>query len=274
MSIEVIKMKTVALYGCGAIGNVLAEYLDKENFAELIGIFDLRQDAMKDLKSKLKKWDPIAVNSIEDLLDLNPDIVIEAASPKSTIENAEKILERTNLMLMCTGTLFKLYDTLLETAEITGHKVYAPSGAIAGIDAVKSAEIGGIEKVMIATSKNPRSIEQTSYLNEKEIYLSEITEPTVLFEGPAEQAVKYFPNNTNVSATLSYAAKSQVIVKLVADPNIETNQHEIFVKGEFGELYTRVRNVPSPNNPKTSYLAALSAARTLKKIFENIEVGT
>ncbi|MQY54522.1 MAG: DUF108 domain-containing protein, partial [Methanosarcinales archaeon] len=50
--------------------------------------------------------------------------------------------------------------------------------------------------------------------------------------------------------------------------------HEIEAKGKFGKLFVRVENVPSTANPKTSYLAALSAIATLKSISHPIRVGT
>jgi aspartate dehydrogenase len=80
----------------------------------------------------------------------------------------------------------------------------------------------------------------------------------------------------NVAASLSLAGigPEKTRVRIIADPKIERNVHEIFVKGEFGELEVKMRNVPSPGNPKTSYLAALSAIATLKKISSNVRVGT
>jgi aspartate dehydrogenase len=63
-------------------------------------------------------------------------------------------------------------------------------------------------------------------------------------------------------------------VKIVADPAVTENIHEIEVQGEFGSLFVRVRNVPSAANPKTSYLAALSAIATMKRIAYPIRIGT
>jgi len=63
-------------------------------------------------------------------------------------------------------------------------------------------------------------------------------------------------------------------VKIIASPNKNINSHEVEVKGEFGHLIARTDNVPSPQNPKTSYLAILSAIATLKNIFSLVKVGT
>jgi len=46
------------------------------------------------------------------------------------------------------------------------------------------------------------------------------------------------------------------------------------VEGDFGTISTKVENVPSPRNPKTSYLAALSAIATLRSIVEPVKIGT
>ncbi|MEM2518268.1 MAG: aspartate dehydrogenase domain-containing protein, partial [Candidatus Bathyarchaeia archaeon] len=84
-----------------------------------------------------------------------------------------------------------------------------------------------------------------------------------------------FPANVNVAATLSLAGigAEKTVVRVVADPTISRNIHEIEVKGDFGELRVHVENVPSAENPKTSFLAALSAIATLKRLTEPIVVG-
>ena len=45
-------------------------------------------------------------------------------------------------------------------------------------------------------------------------------------------------------------------------------------RAAFGETYIRVTNVPSPDNPATSYLAALSILILLKNLDSPLVVGT
>ena len=62
-------------------------------------------------------------------------------------------------------------------------------------------------------------------------------------------------------------------VKIIVDPNVDRNVHEITAKGDFGEFKTTTKNFPCSANPKTSMLAALSAIKLLKSFNESITVG-
>lgn len=63
-------------------------------------------------------------------------------------------------------------------------------------------------------------------------------------------------------------------VELYVDPAVDRNIHEIIVEGVFGDIYIRVNNLPSPDNPATSYLAALSILSLLTNLEEPLVVGT
>jgi len=105
--------------------------------------------------------------------------------------------------------------------------------------------------------------------------LETIKKPTMVYEGLAVEACKLFPANVNVAAALSIAfGPEKTRVRIVVDPRIHRNIHEITVKGDFGELSTQIHNVPSLENSATSSLAALSAIATLKRLTEPIIVGT
>ena len=103
-----------------------------------------------------------------------------------------------------------------------------------------------------------------------------VSSPTVIFEGNVYDAVKGFPANINVSAVLSLAGigASKTKVKIVADPTVDRNIHEVEVIGEFGRMTARTENLPSKTNPKTSALAVHSAIATLREITSNIHIGT
>ncbi len=73
----------------------------------------------------------------------------------------------------------------------------------------------------------------------------------------------------NVAATLALTVKpSKVKVKVVSDPAIKRNTHEIQVKWRFGEMTMRFANDPHPDNLHTSALAAWSAIKLLQKLLE------
>ncbi len=101
--------------------------------------------------------------------------------------------------------------------------------------------------------------------------LENITRVTEIYEGSAAEAVKLFPANVNVAAVLSLAGigVEKTKVRILADPEATTNQHEIVATGSFGEIKIRVNNVTAPGNPKTSFLAVLSAIECLRSICED-----
>ena len=154
--------------------------------------------------------------------------------------------------------------------------LYLPSGGVVGIDGLKAARIGKIHRAMITTRKPPQGFEDAPYVIKHGIKLKNLKEEKVLFEGNAIAAVKGFPKNINVSATLSLAGigAKKTKVRIIATPHMLVNVHEIYVVGDFGSFYTRTENFPSEQNPRTSRLAMLSAIATLERILKNVKIGT
>jgi aspartate dehydrogenase len=136
-------------------------------------------------------------------------------------------------------------------------RVHVPSGAIGGLDALGAAALAGVDEVVLTTRKNPRSLD-VKYEVE-----------TVVYEGDAEEAARRFPREMNVAATLALTVKpARVRVRVVSDPLVHRNTHEISVKWRFGDMFLQFSNEPHPENPRTSALAAWSAISLLKKLLE------
>ncbi|MBS7635053.1 aspartate dehydrogenase [Candidatus Bathyarchaeota archaeon] len=269
------------LIGCGAIGTVIAEAIDSGKAGEmsLVMIYDLIRERAEKLASKLSRK-PLIAKDADELLNRDDiQIVIEAASQEAVKQYAIKtLLKNKDFMVMSAGALLDepLLNNILEAARNNDRKVYVPSGAIVGLDNVKSAAVGRIEEITLTTRKPPMSFEGAPYVERGKINLSSLKEPLVLYEGTAREAVKLFPQNVNVAASLSLAGvgPDKTKVRIIVDPSIKHIVHEIHVRGDFGEIYTRTINKPFPNNPRTSYIAALSAIATLRKISGSIIVGT
>jgi len=276
-------MLKISLIGFGAIGKALFKAIveGKAGNIQLVAILIRRGGKRAEKIATNLGLKEVTVTSDPAVLLENPEIelILEAASQKAVKALGERVLKSgKELIIMSVGALVDsdLLNTLKKAAEATGKKIYLPSGAICGLDGVKSASIAELSEVTLITRKNPKGLEGAPYIVKNDIKLSEITKPTVLFEGPAKEAAEGFPKNVNVAAALSIAGIGPIRtkVKIIADPTIHRNIHEIVAKGEFGELRTLTENVVCPDNPKTSYLAALAAIRTLKKLTEPIQIGT
>ncbi|MBT4540589.1 aspartate dehydrogenase [Candidatus Woesearchaeota archaeon] len=257
----------IGIIGCGAIGTILAKKINNDiDGAIVVALSDLDKSRANTLAEQLsgKKGKVKAVDI--DKLVVMSDLVIEAASKGIVKEVVTKcISKKRDVMCMSVGG-FIGNEGLLSKAEEKNCNVYLPSGAIAGLDGVKAAAVGKIKSVTLTTTKPPKSLD--GYENAKT--------KKVVYEGNVIKAVKLFPKNINVSASLSLAGigAKNTNVKIVVDPNTTKNTHEIVIEGDFGKITTKTENVPSPLNPKTSYLAILSAIAMVKRIVGKIEVGS
>lgn len=239
------------MIGCGAIGTVLAEAIERKLVVcdELV-VFDV--DVAKAEKLKRALNFPVKiVASVDELLACKPKVVVEAASQQAVKEYCDKIVgSGVDLIVMSTGALFGL--------NTENRRLHFPSGAIGGLDALSSAALAGIDEVTLTSRKNPKALGKTN------------TQEIVIYEGYAEEAAKLFPREMNVAATLALTVKpAKVKVKVVSDPAVKRNTHEIQVKWYFGEMFMRFANDPHPDNPHTSALAAWSAIKLLQGLLES-----
>lgn len=262
----------VGVIGSGSIGRYLAQAMAEGR----AGSATLAAVCARSGGAELARTLGCAVAATPlELPALGVDLAVEAAGPEVVRTHAVPLLERgVNLMIMSVGALADpdLREAMTTAARATGARIYVPSGGIGGLDAVRGAAAEGIGDVLLTSRKPPRAWVGT----ETDIDVLALTEPAVIFEGPAEEAIRRFPNNVNISIALSLVGvgTQRTRVRVVADPTITANIHELQVSGTFGTLSLRLANRPQPDNPKTSLLAAQSALALLQRLAEPIQVGT
>lgn len=264
----------IAIIGCGAIGTTLVKALCRKNIeCKLITLFDINPDkCFKSLETCSNRSDIEICSDIDCVIRSKPEIVVEAASQKAVQQYVPKLLEHgINVVILSVGALFdeKTYKELELIAKKTRSKIYIPSGAIAGLDAIKTLSRIGIDRIVLRTTKSFKS------LGVEENSVKQI-DKIKLFEGKASEAVKLYPVNINVAATLSLAVGRDIDVEIYGCKNLDVNIHEIIVESNASKIYIRVENKPHPSNPRTSYLAALSIIQLLNQICKNtvISIGT
>lgn len=251
----------VGIIGCGAIANIITtSIVSEDNGIDIEYFFDKDIERAENLASLAGG---VAALDFDDMVD-NVDLIMECASPDSVREFAPKVLEKgCDIIVMSIGAFMDMdfYYNIEKIAKQNNAKVHLPSGAIVGLDGIKAVAKFGLKEVNLVTRKSPKSLGKN------------IDKEEVLFEGKASEAVKEFPLNINVAATISIACQMDINVKIIVDPKVDRNVHEITAKGDFGEFRTLTMNLPCEANPKTSMLAALSAIRLLKSFNETICVG-
>ncbi len=277
-------MKHISIIGCGAIGSDLALALERGEIrnGKLVSVFDEKKDKIDELLARLEEKSVSFYTDFKkfyESLVSEADIIVECASQQAVKDYLIDLLKLDKeILLMSVGALVdrNFFSNVEESINNHNSKIHIPSGAIAGIDAIKSVK-KNIKTIKITTTKSPQSLEGAPFIIDNKINLMKIKKRKVLFSGTANDAVRLFPANVNVAAILSLSGIGfkKTEVEVVADPEIKINQHEINVKGDFGEMCITIKNKPSKSNKKTSYLAILSAIKYLDGLCNNdIKIGT
>lgn len=273
-----MKKLRAAVLGCGTIGKFVVDHLADGAVpgCEIVAVY-LRSEnsrGREHLESRGIPW----VTSLEKLFEFGPDVIVEASTHDTVAAMGPEILRKgVNLIPLSLGAFVDpgLMETMVTAAEEGGAMLHIPSGGIGALDALQTAVIGGVEKVTMTTRKYSTTWEGIPAVDELGVDLENLKEPLLLFEGPARECMKKYPQSINIGAALSIAGIGfdRTIIRIFADPTVEFNTHEIKWEGPNGKVTVLFENTPVPTNPKTTYQACLSTLLVLRNMTGRRVIG-
>ena len=263
----------IGVVGCGAIGRAILRAADDGLLdVDVAGVASRTESTARDFLATMRR--PAPYLAVDDLVE-EADLVVEAAGGPTVPGIVGAAFDAgKGAMVISIGALLA-HPELIDVARERGRRLLMPSGAIIGLDGIKSASVGRIDRVVMESRKPPEALDGAPHVVEHGIDLWAMEREEVVFEGSAREACVGFPANLNVSAAVSFAGigPDRTTVKMVATPGLRRNCHDIEVEGEFGLMRLHLENIPG-ENPKTGRLTAMSIIRTLQQETDPVRIGT
>ena len=248
-----MKTQDFTLIGYGAIGRALNQRL-----GQFGGAVRLRHLVVSPARVAALQAELGSAVQVTDQVPEQTDLLLECAGHSALIAHVLPALARgVESAVLSIGALSEvgLPERLQAAAEQGGTQLHLLAGAIGAIDALAAARLAGLDSV-VYTGRQPA---------EQVVALDSLREPAVILQASAREAARLYPKNANVAATVSLAGLGldRTEVRLIADPGVSENIHEVEASGAFGQFRLRMRGKDMADNPKTSALTVLSALRFL-----------
>ena len=160
---------SIGIVGCGAIGRALLRAGDLDDLGvPVAGVTSRTSSTAQEFLFTLHSPPPYL-----DLAELveRSTLLVETAGGHVVPSLAEAAFAAgKDLMVISIGALLE-HPEVIEQARTLGCRLYAPSGAIAGLDGIKSACQGQVDRVEMVSRKPITALEGAPHLVENEIPL-------------------------------------------------------------------------------------------------------
>ncbi|WP_319415236.1 aspartate dehydrogenase domain-containing protein [Marispirochaeta aestuarii] len=253
----------LAILGCGKLSGVVVHALNSGLLPDyrLVGLLSRSRNSAEKMAQQLRggNSDCRVCENQEELFSLNPDYIIEAASPAAMKNIALPALRRgISIISLSIGALADrvFYEEVHRTAAENNAKVHLVSGAIGGFDVLRTASLMGPCTTSITTEKGPDSLKGT------EVYSDSLQkEKRRVFSGNAVQAIELFPTKVNVAvaASLASVGPEQMEVSVTSTPEYVGDDHRIEISN------SQVRAVIDVYS-ETAEIAGWSIVNTLRNL--------
>ena len=260
-------MKTLAIAGCGKLGKVVVKALKMGFLPEykLVATYSHTFESAVALAGEVE--DCVACRTVEELISVRPDYIVEAASPAAMREIALPALEAgISIVTLSIGAFADddFYAAVSETAMKSGARVYIASGATGGFDVLRTTALMGQaysgSEAKFFNEKGPNALRGTAVYDD-----SLQNESKVVFQGTAREAIAMFPTKVNVTVAASRASvgPQNLHVTMQSTPGFIGDTQKVEIKNE------QVRAVVDVYSA-TAEIAGWSAVAVLRNIVSPI----
>lgn len=260
-----MKTQTLAIVGCGKLAQIVVQAILNDLLPDyqLTGVYSRTLEKAQNIAGIIEEanlgYHCTACHSIDELLAMKPDYIVETASPQAMKELALPALKnKSSIVTLSVGAFAdkQFYKEVKETATQYGSRIYIASGAIGGFDVLRTAALMGECTTSITTEKGPNSLKGTSVYDDT---LQE--EKQEVFSGDAQEAITLFPTKVNVAvaASLASVGPEKIKVSIHSTPNYVGDNHRIELKNDQVHAVVDIYS-------KTSAIAGWSVVATLQNI--------
>lgn len=265
--------------GLGGFGNVAAQLTrailaEPDAGMEITAISAGNLDAARERATQLGLQVPVipAVGLPE-----HADVIVECATYESFRDILEPALRAgKHVIAVSVGALAVNFD-LLDIAKEHSATLHIATGAMPGLDILRSAREGRIESVRLESHIRPGSFAHEEYVIEKGVDLAAAeTGPVPVFLGSAREAARHFPRHFNVAVALSLAGigLDRTEIEIFANGTLPGARHTVRVKSDVADLEMTSQNFPSPDNQRTSRAVAPSILAALRELNTPLRIGS
>ncbi len=254
-------MQRIAIIGYGAVARYLTAARGIDFDLSAVIARPGREDAARAVFGNV----PVGT-SIDDLPE-GIDLVVDCAGHAGLrAHGADALAAGIPLITVSVGALADagLQDDLTAAARAGGTRLYLASGAFGALDALSAASAGDLHKVTYTGRKPPAG--WVGSPAEARLDLDNLSEPALHFDGTARDCALQYPKNANVAASVALAGLGfdATHARLIADPGISRNIHEVTASGDFGDFTFTIAGKGLADNPKSSALTAMSVLRSIR----------
>ena len=258
-----MRNKKLAIAGCGKLGNIVADAFVKGKLPgyELIGAYSRSHEKAEALTHKIIELGGkcTVAHTFQELLNLKPDIMVEAASPAALKEWLLPALKMgISVVTLSIGAFADdlFYEETIYVAQEHGAHVYIVSGATGGFDVLQTATLMGDATANFYNEKGPDALRGTKVYDD---ILQ--NEQRTVFEGTAKEAIEMFPTKVNVTVAASRASvgPDKMQVKMVSTPGFKGDTQRVEIRNPQVHAVIDVYSA-------TAEIAGWSVVNTLRNI--------